>query len=368
MPSSQPYRSRLTRARRLMETKGIGLLALFPGVNMAYMTGFREEPGERLLLCLIPGAGEPLFIVPRLYEEHVVQTTWVEDLRSWNDGEDPAHLLGRALRDLGARRADIAVDSRLWARFFLMFLRAAPLAKYRDASEIMEELRVVKEPKEVEAMRRGFRATDAVMAAAIEAVGPGRTEAEVATVITREFLSRGAERPSFDPIVGSGPNGALPHHRAGERRMRKGDGVVLDLGGLFGGYCTDMTRTVFVGKPTVAQGRVYGIVACANEAGFAAVRPGVEAQAVDRAARSVIEDEGLGPYFTHRTGHGIGLEVHEEPYIVAGNRRRLEAGMTFSVEPGVYLPGKFGVRIEDIVLARARPQRLDRHPRKLQVV
>lgn len=351
-----------------MKGKGVDLLALFPSVNLAYLTGFREEAGERLLLYLLPAGGEPLFIVPKLYEDHVGGATAAGDIRAWRDGEDSAELLRQALKELRVLQGTIALDTRLWARFFLTFLQVAPGAIYRDAAEVMEEARIRKDPAEVEAMRRGFVATDRVMAAAVEAVAVGRTEREVAAVITQEFLARGADRPSFDPIVGSGPNGALPHHRAGDRRIRRGDAMVLDLGGLFGGYCTDMTRTVFVGSPSQAQREVYGIVARANDAAFARVELGTEAEAVDAAARAIIEGEGYGEFFTHRTGHGIGLEVHEEPYIVGGNRRRLEAGMAFSIEPGVYLPGKFGVRIEDIVVAHRKPFRLDRYPRGLQVV
>lgn len=364
-----PFRRRVAKARRAMTRWGIDLLALFPGPNMAYLTGFREEPGERLLLTLIPREGDPLFIVPKLYEAHVATSTWVKDLRPWNDGEDPGPLLRGHLRELGAHRGTIAVDPRMWSRFLLMFQAAAPGARLRDAAQVMDGLRVVKDPDEIAIMERGFRATDRVMKAAIDSLRPGIREREVAATIASAFLEEGADMTSFDPIVGSGPNGALPHHRAGERRLRRGDAVVLDLGGQFQGYCTDISRTAFLGVTSASQERIYDLVKRAQEAAFRIVRPGVPAQRVDREARAVIAEAGYGDHFTHRTGHGIGLEVHEEPYIVEGNATPLRAAMCFSDEPGIYLPGEFGVRIEDIVVVeKGGGRRLSRFPRDPMVV
>ncbi len=364
-----PFRRRVARARQTMARRGIDLLALFPGPNMAYLTGFREEPGERLLLTLIPREGDPVFIVPKLYEDHVATSTWVKNLRAWKDGEDPGALLRGHLRELGVDRGTIAVDSRMWSRFLLMFQAAAPGARFEDAAQVMDGLRVVKDPEEIATMERGFRATDRVMKVAIESLRPGIHEREVAAAIALAFLEVGADMTSFEPIVGSGPNGALPHHRAGERRLRRGDAVVLDLGGQFQGYCTDMSRTAFLGAASASQERLYDLVRRAQEAAFRIVKPGVPAQRVDREARAVIAGAGYGDRFTHRTGHGIGLEVHEEPYIVEGNATPLRVGMCFSDEPGIYLPGEFGIRIEDIVVVeKGGGRRLSRFPRDPMVV
>ncbi len=362
------YDGRLARCRSLMKMAGVDLLALTPGPNMTYMTGFMEEPGERLLTSLIPREGEPLFLVPELYEEQVAGSTWIDSLRVWKDSGDPMKELATAVAGLVAG-GKVALDTRMWARFVFMFQQIVPASQLVDASMIMDELRVVKGEEEIETMRRGTKATDRAMEMVIDALKTGMSEREVAEVIRSSLMRCGADAPSFMPIASSGPNGSQPHYRFGDRRLRNGDSVVLDFGGLFSGYYTDVTRTVFLGGVEREQERVYNLVKEANEAAVAAAKAGTPAQEVDRAARLIIEEGGYGNSFIHRTGHGIGLEVHEEPYIVDGNRRPLEDGMTFSVEPGIYLPGRFGVRIENIVQVEGgRARRFDQYTRDLQVI
>jgi D-alanyl-D-alanine dipeptidase len=231
--------------------------------------------------------------------------------------------------------------------------------------EALPLLRAVKDAEELEALRRAARAADAAFADVLGVRFAGRREVEVAADLAEALRAHGHESVEFT-IVGSGPNGASPHHEAGERRIGPGDAVVLDFGGRMAGYCSDITRTVVVGEPEPELERVHAIVRAAQEAGVRAVRPGVPCEAVDAAARAVIEEAGYGAAFVHRTGHGIGLDVHEPPYIVAGNRTPLEPGMTFSVEPGIYLAGRFGVRIEDIVAVTPDGvERLDQAPRGL---
>ncbi|MDX1534196.1 MAG: M24 family metallopeptidase, partial [Thermoplasmata archaeon] len=257
----------------------------------------------------------------------------------------------------------------MWARFVLMVTQARPDAVLRDAEGLMQELRIVKGREEVEILRSAHAATDRAMEAVVASLREGQAEREVANTIRNALMEAGADAASFRPIAASGPNGSQPHYRFGDRTLRRGDAVVLDFGGMFSGYYTDVTRTVFLGAASDDQRQVYGLVKEANEAAVAAAEDGTPAQEVDRAARRVIEAGGYGDRFLHRTGHGIGLEVHEEPYIVEGNERPLEAGMAFSVEPDIYLPERFGVRIENIVLMEGgRARRLDRYPRDLQVI
>jgi Xaa-Pro aminopeptidase len=352
-----------------MEVKGVDLLALTPGPNMTYMTGFREEPGERLLAALFPLDGNPVFIVPELYEEQVSRTTWMNDLRPWRDSDDPRRLLTEVLEEVGLGRGRVALDTKMWARFVLMFQKALPQAEFVDAATVMDELRIVKGPEEIEVMRHGFRATDRAMETVISSLREGMTERQVASLIQSVLMECGADAASFMPIASSGPNGSQPHYRYGDRSLRPGDAVVLDFGGVFGGYYTDITRTVFIGRVDREQRQVYDVVKEANEAAVEAAVSGTPAEAVDQAARQVVATAGYGARFIHRTGHGIGLEVHEEPYIVEGNTRPLEDGMTFSVEPGIYIPGEFGVRIENIVhISDGRAKRFDGYTRDLQVI
>lgn len=363
------YLKRWRRCRELLGETGVDLMVLTPGPNMTYMTGFREEPGERLLTALLPLEGDPLFIVPELYEEQVARASWIEDMRVWRDAEDPLRLLSETLKELDDGVKKVALDTRMWARFVLMFREALPRAAFADACIVMDELRIVKGEEEIEAMRRGFRATDKAMEMVVSSLKEGMTERQAASLIQSAVMERGADATSFMPIASSGPNGSQPHYRYGDRRLRRGDAVVLDFGGVFGGYYTDITRTVFLGFANDEQREVYDLVREANEAAVEAATSGTPAEAVDQAARKTIADGGYGDRFIHRTGHGIGLEVHEEPYIVQGNRRPLENGMTFSVEPGIYLAGRFGVRIENIVYMHSgKAKRFDEYTRDLQVI
>lgn len=362
------YARRWKRCRAFMEEQAIDLLALTPGPNMTYMTGFLETPGERLLTALFLRDGDPRMVVPALYEEQVGREGWIEDVRAWKDGDDQAAFLKEALADATGVES-VALDPRMWARFVLMFRGALPGTVFRDAETLMQELRIVKGPEEAAILRRAHEATDRAMEMVVNSLKAGQREREVANAIRNALMAAGADAASFRPIAASGPNGAQPHYRFGDRKLRRGDPVVLDFGGMFAGYYTDVTRTVFLERADDEQRSVYELVREANERAVDAARAGTPAEMVDRAAREVIVAGGHGDAFIHRTGHGIGLEVHEEPYIVEGNGRPLEEGMAFSVEPGIYLPGRFGVRIENIVLmGNGRAQRLDRFPRDLLVI
>ncbi|WP_144924631.1 M24 family metallopeptidase [Halorubrum salsamenti] len=348
-------------AARLRETGADGLVC-FPGRNLQYLTGFAEEPGERHLLLVVPAgdrptggatAAEPTLLVPSLYETQVREETTVDAVRTWADGDDPTAAVRDLLGDLGLRGGRLLVDDTMWATFTQDLRAAAPDAEWGLASEALADLRVRKDEAELDAMRAAAAAADETVRDLrdLGADAVGTTERDLADWIADRLAAHGGEGVSFETIVGSGPNGAKPHHGHGDREVRAGEPVVLDFGTRVDGYPSDQTRTlVFDGEPPAEYERVHETVRAAQTAAVEAVGPGVAAEAVDRAAREVVEDAGYGEAFVHRTGHGVGLDVHEEPYIVAGNDRALEPGMAFSVEPGIYLDGRFGCRIEDLVV------------------
>ncbi|WP_331233104.1 M24 family metallopeptidase [Natronorarus salvus] len=344
------YRSRLDSVRQALSETDSSALVTGPGPTMCYLTGVREEPSERHFLLLV-SPDRATFVVPEMYDDQLSGTTPVADLRTWADGDDPTALVREFGSDLEPGR--VLIDDRLWELFSREVRTHLPGTEFGLASELVADLRIVKDETELASLREAARITDRVVRE-VRGFGEeaiGMTEAELAAEIESRLAAAGGEGLSFEPIVGSGPNGAHPHHRHGGREIEAGDPVVLDFGTRFEGYPGDQTRTVvFGGEPPERFEEVHEVVREAQRAGVDAVEPGVAASEVDRAAREVIESAGYGEEFTHRTGHGVGLEVHEPPYVVAGNDRELEAGMVASVEPGIYLDGEFGVRIEDLVV------------------
>ncbi|WP_418283945.1 aminopeptidase P family protein [Halorubrum sp. DTA46] len=359
-------------ATRLREANANGLVCV-PSRNLQYLTGFDEEPGERHFLLAIPAAPDPdaengpVMLVPALYETRVREETSVEDVRTWADGDDPVAAVRRLLADVGLREGRLLVDDTMWATFTQDLRTAAPDATWGLASEALAELRVRKDDAELAAMRAAADAADATVTDLRElgAGAVGMTERELATWIGDRLSAHGGDGVSFETIVGAGPNGAKPHHGRGDREIAAGEPVVLDFGTRVDGYPSDQTRTlVFDGEPPEEYERVHAVVREAQAAAVDAVEPGATAESIDRAARDVIEGAGYGDAFVHRTGHGVGLDVHEEPYVVAGNDRELEPGMVFSVEPGVYLDGRFGCRIEDLIVVTTEGcERLNRTDR-----
>ena len=338
------YATRLRRIEELMERGSIDALLLSVGPDLAYFTGYQAIASERLTMLVLRPGEEPLLLVPRLEAPRVAPGPF--DLLAWDETEDPIVLVSRAL--VGTQR--IAVGDHMWATFVVDLQHAVNADTWTPASRLTKHLRMLKEPNEIEALRQVAEQADRVaMRIPNEVQFKGSTEHAVSLRVRDMLLEEGHDRAEF-AIVASGPNGASPHHDAGERVIGDGDVIVLDFGGSLRGYKSDTTRTFVVGKPTDKQREVHSAVLEANTAGRATVAPGVPCQEIDRAARKVIEDAGFGKYFVHRTGHGIGLDVHEHPYIVEGNSMVVESGMAFSIEPGVYLTGEFGVRIEDIVI------------------
>ena len=343
-------------AARLRAAGAAGLIC-FPSRNLQYLTGFDEAPGERHFFLVVPaaegGEADPVLFVPALYGQQVREETTVDDIRTWADGDDPTAAVRDLLADRGLREGRLLVDDTMWATFAQDLRTAAPDATWGLASEALAPLRIRKDDAELSAMRAAADAADATVGDLRElgADAVGMTERALAGWIADRLADHGGEGVAFETIVGAGPNGAKPHHGHGDREIRPGEPVVLDFGTRVDGYPSDQTRTlVFAGEPPAEYERVHEVVRKAQTAAIGAVEPGVTAESIDRTARDVIDEAGYGDAFVHRTGHGVGLDVHEEPYLVAGNDRPLEPGMVFSVEPGIYLDGRFGCRIEDVVV------------------
>lgn len=363
------YRTRLEGCQKLMSEMGIDFLFLAPGPNMYYLSAFLEDPGERLLTLIVPRSGDPLFVVPEVYEEHVRSFSWIENIVRWKDSQDPKIVLSNAMRNMHSKQPKIGVDGRMWSRFLLMLLAVVPDASYEEASTVMGPLRIRKTKQEIELLEKSAEIADAVFNETLKECGVGIREKEVSGKIACQLRRLGADGVAFEPVVASGPNAALPHYRSGERRLQKGDLLVLDFGCVYRGYNSDITRTVAIGDCDAEKERAYSTVRSAQEKACQKAHEGMEAQSVDTVAREIIEAAGCGQFFVHRTGHGIGLEIHEEPYIVEGNSARLANGMAFSVEPGIYVPGKFGVRIEDIVVIElGKARRLNKSTRELMTL
>jgi Xaa-Pro aminopeptidase len=355
--SAERYADRLRRARAVVERDELAAALVGVGPDLEYLTGYRAMPLERLtMLVIVPGA-EPALIVPRLEAPaaRAGSRTPVE-IVTWLETDDPHELAAGLVRSGGGDPGgSIAVSDRLWSVHLLRLQAAVHDATWRSASAVLRELRIIKDADEVELLRIAGAAADRVVDQIAAGRLVGRTEADVADEVRRRLAAEGHELPEF-AIVASGPNSASPHHEASDRVIRAGEPIVLDIGGAIGGYHSDTTRTLWVtggddaNGPTEEFRHLFGVLHAAQEAASRAVRPGIAAEALDRTARDVIDGEGYGAAFFHRTGHGIGLEGHEEPYLVAGNTEPIEAGMAFSIEPGIYLEGRYGARIEDIVV------------------
>ncbi len=357
----------MLRARHATAAAGLDALLVTPGPDLRYLTGYDAMPMERLTCLVLPADGEPVLVVPML-ERPAAEASGIGDavdIRDWSETADPVSLVAGLLPD--ARR--VGLNDQMWAEKVLRFRAAMPGAEQVAAGPVLSELRVRKAPDEVDALREAGAAIDRVHARMADWLRPGRTEREVGRDISDAIVAEGHVRVDF-VIVAAGANSASAHHETGDRVIQPGDPVVVDIGGTTeSGYRSDSTRTYAVGEPPAEFGTAYDVLLRAQMAACDQARPGVTAESVDAAARDVLTEAGLGPYFVHRTGHGIGLETHEEPYIVAGNLTALEPGMTFSVEPGFYLPGRFGARIEDIVVVTEDgTERLNQRPRELAIL
>ena len=366
---------RFDRARDGMRARGVAALLVGVGADLRYLTGYTAHALERLTLLVLPVVGRAVLVVPRLESMAAAgcpaAAAGLVEVLAWEETDDPYALVAG---ELNAAPGRLLVDAALPARHLLALEAALPMRTFGLATEVTRDLRIVKGADEIELLRRAAHAADRVVAQIAAGRLVGRTEADVSREVRERLVAEGHEAASF-AIVGSGPNGASPHHEASNRVIEPGDPIVLDIGGTLQGYGSDITRMLWVTGgdpahgPTDAFRRVFDAVHAAHAAATRAVRPGISGAALDEVARAVLRDRGLGDAFIHRLGHGIGLEAHEDPYLVASNDAPIEAGNAFSIEPGAYLPGRFGVRIEDIVVCGSDgPDVLNEAPRDLLVV
>jgi Xaa-Pro aminopeptidase len=354
-----------------MADAGVDVLLLSVGPDLPYLTGYRAMPLERLTMLVLPRDGDASLVVPRLEAPRVVERPEVFSIMPWAETDDPVAIVAGLV---GAART-VAVGDHTWARFVLDLQVALPGARFSKASGVTGPLRAVKDAAEVEALRGAATAVDRIAAdlQAGEIPLVGRTEAQVSAELGRRIVAEGHQHVNF-AIVAAGPNAASPHHEAGERVIAPGDVVLCDFGGTMVdgdgvGYCSDITRCVHVGEPPAEVADAYAVLHEAQRAAVAAAVVGTPCEQVDEVARGIIAGAGYGDRFIHRTGHGIGVEEHEDPYIVAGNATALVPGHAFSVEPGIYVPGRFGLRLEDIVVAApGGPDELNRADHALAVV
>ena len=342
-----PADSALARARDAMRDAGVDALLVGPGADLRYLTGYHALPLERLTLLVARADGATALFVPELERPRAVSAGLPDSVEvvSFGETDDPYALVAQRLDD-GAR---YGVGDRLWTMFLLQLQERLSKSEWVTSSTVTKHLRMRKSPDEIDALRRAAQAIDRVHREVPGLLRAGRREHEVGRDIADLIVAHGHSEVNF-VIVASGPNGASPHHETGDRVLAEGDGVVVDIGGTLDGYCSDCTRNYVIGDAPAAFADAHRALESAQKAACDAVRPGVTAESVDAAARDVLREAGYADYFVHRTGHGIGLEEHEDPYIVAGNDIVLEPGMAFSIEPGVYVPDSYGMRIEDIVV------------------
>jgi Xaa-Pro aminopeptidase len=353
-----------------MADQEVDVLLLSVGADLPWLTGYEAMPLERLTMLVVPIDGAATLVVPRLEAPRVVERPDVFSVRPWEETEDPVAVVAALV---GAPRV-AAIGNRTWSQFLIELTRRLPATEFRPASDVVGPLRAVKDADEVRALRTAAAAVDRIAAALQSGEIPlvGRTEQAVAADLARRILDEGHHRVNFT-IVAAGENAASPHHEAGDRVVRPGEVVLCDFGGtmLFDGvgYCSDITRCVYTGTPPPEFRDLYAVLHDAQQAAVAAAAVGVACEDVDAVARRLITEGGYGDHFIHRTGHGIGVEEHEDPYIVAGNCTALRPGHAFSIEPGIYVPGRWGARLEDIVVATGDgPEALNSVDHSLAVV
>jgi Xaa-Pro dipeptidase len=367
--------TRLERLTAGLRAAGLAGLALMPDANLTYLSGLRFHPGKRLTLALIPADGStPCMVLPALEQSQVeAKSRLPMRLFAWGDADGPQAALAAALAAAfpqGLGEAPLAVEHTSMRLLELRTLEAAqPGLRTSDAGPLMASLRMAKDAEELAAIEQAVRIVEAALQVTIAQIRPGLSERALSRICSEAIMAAGAEGESFTNIVAAGPGAANPHHQSGERPLQVGDLIIIDCGARYDGYISDITRTVALGEPDEEARQVYELVRLANAAGRQACRPGASGASIDAATRAVIEAGGYGQYFIHRTGHGFGSETHEQPDIVAGNDEPLAVGTTFTIEPGIYLPGRVGVRIEDdMVLTADGARSLTTLPRELLII
>ncbi len=356
--------ARIARVRARMDELGVDALLCSVGPDLPYLTGYEAMPLERLTMLVVTRDEPAVLVVPRLEAPRVEERPDVFTVDAWDETDDPVARVASLVGDAQV----IAIGDQTWSRFVLALQEALPGARFRSASAVVGPLRVVKDAGEIARLRDAAHVVDGIAAAMRDRPFAGRTEHDVHRELVERMLDGGHERANF-AIVASGPNAASPHHDPTDRVIEPGDIVLCDFGGTRAGYCSDITRMFSVGEPRPEVRDAYAALVDAQEAAVRSAVVGVSCASVDRVARDALTAAGLGDLFVHRTGHGIGMDAHEDPYLVRGNDEALVAGHVFSIEPGVYVPGAFGLRLEDIVVATTDgPERLNEAPRDLAIV
>lgn len=360
------YQARLERARDEMARQSVDVLLLGPSADLTYLIGFNAHHSERLNLLIVPRQGTPSLIIPALEAPLLGRAADLVSVHAWADHENPAERAAAVIQETGPRSA--AVGNQLWSAFLLRIQAHLNDLSWREAAPLMRELRMIKDATELAALQKAATRTDEAWEEFIQAGSlTGLTETEALARLKSITGAKGVA--TVWGLCASGPNSASPHHKTGDRVIQDGEPVLFDWGGTVDGYYSDVTRTLHVGEPSEEFRVVYDTVRQANQATLDAVQPGTPLQELDRAARGTITEAGYGEAFIHRVGHGLGREVHEEPYLVEGNTLPLRAGMVFSDEPGIYLEGRFGVRIEDtVVCTEDGGQRLNEATRELVIL
>jgi Xaa-Pro aminopeptidase len=376
MRTGQQYDERIARVRTLMQGAALDFLVVGPSADLTYLTGAPLRASERLGALLLPREGPGTFIIPGFEAASLPPLPADVNVRTWGETDNPIRLAAGIIAESiharpGGANITIGVSERLWSAYLLRLQSELPRAAFTPATAVLSQARLLKTPDEIDLLVKAGAMADAAFMEIIKQPFAGRREMDVSQQFGK-LLEAGGLVVAESPIVGSGPNGASPHHHASARVIEAGDAVVLDFWGSYQGYYADCTRTVWVGTApavTSEEMKVYDTVAAAQEAGVQSARPGMTCQALDSVARNIIAEAGYGDYFTHRLGHGIGLDGHEPPYLVQGNDAVLQNGMAFSVEPGIYLPGRFGVRIEDsVALVDGKALRFNNTDRGIVVV
>jgi Xaa-Pro aminopeptidase len=358
------YVNRLSAAQSLMRAEGVDALCLSVGSDLPYLTGYKAMPLERLTMFVLPADGVGTIVIPELEAPRVEAQDAPFAVQGWGETEDPIVIVDGLLADA----VDLLVGDETWSRFLIELQDANTGRSFATASDLMAKLRMVKSPEEIARLRAAAASVDDVVGRMEDVRFSGRTERDIALEIIELSTRAGHETMEFW-IVASGPNGASPHHESGDRVIEYGDAVVVDFGGHQDGYASDTTRMFVVGVPPVGFDRAFEVLLRAQIAAVEYVKPGVTAESVDAVAREIITDAGYGDLFVHRTGHGIGMDTHEHPYLVKGNMQILETGMAFSIEPGIYSPREWGMRIEDIVtVTDGGVERLNRTDRRYRIV
>lgn len=358
------FATRMERARSALGDVGVDALCLSVGSDLPYLTGYRAMPLERLTMLVVRTDGEAVLVVPGLEAPRVDTANGTFSVRPWSETEDPIAIVSDLLVGTGR----VAIGDETWSRFVLALQHAKEDRSWLPAGDLMRRLRIVKSPAEIAALRAAARTVDGVADQMATVQFSGRSELDVSREFTERTIADGHDEVLF-AIVASGPNGASPHHEPTGRIIQHGDAVVVDFGGRQAEYASDTTRMFVVGEAPYGFDAAYEVMRAAHSAATAHVQPGVTASSIDAVARMVIEEGGYGELFIHRVGHGIGMDTHEHPYLVEGNDEVIEAGMAFSIEPGIYVPDEWGMRLEDIVaVTETGVESLNRSDRSIRIV